>query len=213
MTINDIHRKIEMEIAGVILPGELNIPLQAKAIVLFAHGSGSSRLSPRNNYVAGILQKAGLGTLLFDLLTSKEDLNYENRFDINLLTERLIKVTQWIQEYEETKGLKIGYFGSSTGAASALCAASFFGDQILAVVSRGGRVDLASQDLTKVKSPVLLIVGELDKAVIELNRQVSNELTSRHKLVVVPGASHLFQETGKLAEVSELSAAWFNKWL
>ncbi|XLS30679.1 dienelactone hydrolase family protein [Flavobacteriaceae bacterium M23B6Z8] len=213
MTIDDIHKNVEIKIDKLILPGVLTVPLQAKAIILFSHGSGSSRLSPRNNYVAKMLQKAGLATLLFDLLTLKEDFNYENRFNISLLTQRLIQVTKWIQEAEETSHLKIGYFGASTGTASALSAAAFYQDQIFAVVSRGGRPDLAIHDLSAVTSPVLLIVGALDKEVIQLNQNASNKLQCRHKTVIVPGASHLFEETGKLEEVSELTAAWFNKWL
>jgi pimeloyl-ACP methyl ester carboxylesterase len=213
MIINDIHKRVEIEVDGVILPGDLSIPPQARAIVLFSHGSGSSRLSPRNNYVANMLQQAGLATLLFDLLILKEDFDYKNRFDIDLLTNRLIKVTEIVQKHEETRDLKIGYFGASTGAASALRAAAHFGNDIFAVVSRGGRPDLAFNYLSSIKSPVLLLVGALDTEVIDLNQKASNELKCRHKLIIVPGASHLFQETGKLEEISELTAGWFNNWL
>jgi dienelactone hydrolase len=213
MIINDIHKRVEIEVDGVILPGDLSIPPQARAIVLFSHGSGSSRLSPRNNYVANMLQQAGLATLLFDLLILKEDFDYKNRFDIDLLTNRLIKVTEIVQKHEETRDLKIGYFGASTGAASALRAAAHFGNDVFAVVSRGGRPDLAFNYLSSIKSPVLLLVGALDTEVIDLNQKASNELKCRHKLIIVPGASHLFQETGKLEEISELTAGWFNNWL
>jgi dienelactone hydrolase len=181
--------------------------------VLFAHGSGSSRHSPRNNFVAQVLQKTGMGTLLMDLLTRQEDMNYENRFDIDLLTSRLERATEWIMEQPRSKSLDIGYFGASTGAAAALYAAASFGPSIGAVVSRGGRPDLAMSALKRVQSPTLLIVGGLDDVVIELNRQAYGELMAEKKLAIVPGATHLFEEPGTLEEAARLAAAWFKQHL
>lgn len=193
------------------LKGRFSLPEQASGIVLFSHGSGSSRKSPRNNYVAEILREHGLGTLLFDLLTEEEDRIYENRFDIGLLTRRLIAVTDWVLVYTHGRQLPIGYFGASTGAASALRAAAHFKDKIRAVVSRGGRPDLAISDLPKVEAPTLLLVGGLDTQVIQLNRQAQSQMQATTKLEVIPGASHLFEEPGKLQEVAELTAGWFSR--
>ena len=198
---------------GLVLKGNLSIPENATGMVIFSHGSGSSRLSPRNDYVAKILNEKGLGTLLFDLLTEDEDRIYENRFNIDLITMRLIDVTQWVQDHEDSKDLVIGYFGASTGAASALRAAAFYKNDIGAVVSRGGRPDLAMQELNKVIAPTLLIVGGWDHQVIQLNEKAYQELNCTRKLEIVPEASHLFEETGKLPQVAEIAAAWFNKWL
>ena len=198
---------------GVQLEGTLVIPHRAKGVVLFAHGSGSSRHSLRNNFVAEGLHEAGFGTLLMDLLTRQEDLAYENRFDIDLLVWRLERATQWLMEQPETQALDIGYFGASTGAAAALSAAATFGAAIGAVVSRGGRPDLAMAALNRVQSPTLLIVGGLDNVVIELNRQAYEELKTEKHLEIVPGATHLFEEPGTLQEVARLAGQWFGRYL
>lgn len=204
---------INIQLNGLVLKGNLTVPKNALGMVIFSHGSGSSRLSPRNNYVAEVLQEKGLATLLFDLLTEDEDRIYENRFNIDLLTSRLIVVTLWIRQQKETKDLLIGYFGASTGAASALRAAAYYGKDIKAVVSRGGRPDMALQDLDKVTAPTLLIVGGLDDVVIELNKKAYQRLQSVRKLEIIPMATHLFEEAGKLEEVAYLSANWFEKYL
>jgi len=213
MLTKENKKTVEIQIEDVTLQGNLAIPENATAIVIFSHGSGSSRLSPRNNYVAEVLQQEGLATLLSDLLTEKEDRIYENRFNIDLLTERLIAITKWVKENPETKGLNLGYFGASTGAASALVAAAYFGNEIKAVVSRGGRPDLGMQDIQKVKAPTLLIVGGYDDLVIQLNQKAFEKLQCERKLEIVPEASHLFEEPGKLNVVARLSADWFSKWI
>ena len=213
MLTKENKKTVEMQLDDVISQGNLAIPENATGIVIFSHGSGSSRLSPRNNYVAEVLQQKGLATLLSDLLTEKEDGIYENRFNIDLLTERLISITKWVKENPETKGLNLGYFGASTGAASALVAAAYFGDEIKAVVSRGGRPDLGMQDIQKVKVPTLLIVGGYDDLVIQLNQKAYKKLQCERKLEIVPEASHLFEEPGKLDIVARLSAEWFSRWL
>ncbi len=205
-------KEVEIFLDKIKLSGILNIPKEAKAIVIFAHGSGSSRFSPRNNYVAQVLNNSNIATLLFDLLTEEEDENYENRFNIELLAKRLIDVTKWIEKYPETKGLKIGYFGSSTGAAAALLAETKIGN-IYAIVSRGGRPDLVLSHLQKVKAPTLLIIGEKDEIVIKLNRLAYEYLKSEKEIVIIPGASHLFEEPGKLEEVAKLASEWFIKHL
>lgn len=197
----------------VRLEGALCVPAGATGIALFAHGSGSSRHSPRNNYVAGVLRKAGLATLLTDLLTRDEDIDYETRFNINLLTARLKSATDFLMEDDRTKKLKIGYFGASTGAAAALQASVFAPVPIGAIVSRGGRPDLAERYLPKVVSPTLLIVGGKDDVVIELNRRAYNLLRATKELVIVPGATHLFEEPGALEEAANLAAQWFKKYL
>ena len=209
ITSEEIRKTVSIRLDGTVLKGNLVVPAKATGMVLFSHGSGSSRLSPRNNYVAEVLQQKGLATLLFDLLTEDEDRIYENRFNIDLLTIRLIDVTQWAQQQKEIKKLPMGYFGASTGAASALRAAAFFGLDIKAVVSRGGRPDMALQDLNKVTAPTLLIVGGRDGLVIELNRKAYEKLQGNKKLEIVPQATHLFEEPGKLAEVARISAEWF----
>lgn len=197
----------------VSLYGELEVPDGAHGVVLFAHGSGSSRHSPRNQYVARILREAGLGTLLFDLLTREEEVADRDtgvfRFDIKLLAKRLLGATLWLEDQPQAQGLKIGYFGSSTGGAAALMAAAVLGERIAAVVSRGGRPDLAGDALPNVKAPTLLIVGGLDDVVIELNEQALVKLPCEKELRIVPGATHLFEEHGKLEEVARISAAWF----
>ena len=211
--VKEKYTAVEIKLDGFVLKGNLSIPENATGMVIFSHGSGSSRLSPRNNYVAKVLNEKGLATLLFDLLTEDEDRIYENRFNIDLITMRLIDVTQWVQNQKEGRNLVMGYFGASTGAASALRAAAFYKDDIGAVVSRGGRPDLAMQELNKVTAPTLLIVGGWDHQVIQLNEKAYQELKCHRKLDIVPEASHLFEEPGKLHQVASLAAAWFNKWL
>jgi pimeloyl-ACP methyl ester carboxylesterase len=198
---------------GIDLEAELRIPPKAQGIVIFVHGSGSSRHSPRNQFVAERLRAAGCGTLLMDLLTREEDTVYENRFDIDLLTWRLERATQWLMEQAEAKTLDIGYFGASTGAAAALNAAATLGSSIGAVVSRGGRPDLAMDALGQVQSPTLLIVGGLDDVVIDLNREAYEKLKTEKHLAIVPGATHLFEEPGTLQEVARLARDWFKRHL
>jgi putative phosphoribosyl transferase len=203
----------------ITLHGELVLPAGAgaKGIVLFAHGSGSSRHSPRNQQAARILRKAGLGTLLFDLLTAEEeeqDMKSRHlRFDIALLAQRLVDATTWISGQPQTQHLRIGYFGCSTGAAAALVAAAQLGDKVEAVVSRGGRPDLAGPALPQVRSATLLIVGERDEAVMGLNEQAFANLSSTKEIKVVPGATHLFEEPGTLEEAARLAADWFDRHL
>ncbi|MBQ0734731.1 dienelactone hydrolase family protein [Aquimarina celericrescens] len=211
MILQDKHKPISIKIGDVVLQGNLTIPENPLGIIIFSHGSGSSRLSPRNNYVAKVLQEKGLATLLFDLLTEQEDTIYENRFDIDLLTKRLIAVTNWVKNYTDTKGLKMMYFGASTGAASALRAAASLGSDISAVISRGGRPDLAMKELNKVTAPTLLIVGGRDDIVIQLNQKAYQKLQCDRELKIISGASHLFEEPGKLEEVANISAHWFIK--
>jgi len=208
-----LERIAHIPVNGITLEGALLIPADCSGIVLFAHGSGSSRHSPRNNFVGQVLQGAGLGTLLLDLLTREEDASYANRFDIDLLTWRLERATQWVMEQPRSKSLDIGYFGASTGAAAALQAAATFGNSIGAVVSRGGRPDLAMAALLNVESPTLLIVGGLDYEVLELNRRAYQKLKTEKHLEIVPGATHLFEEPGTLQEVARLAAQWFNRHL
>ena len=199
----------------VHIEGMLELPPNAQGIVLFAHGSGSSRHSPRNNYVARVLRDQGIGTLLLDLLTLAEDLDYQTRFDITLLTHRLLIATHWVKLHTPpTRHLPIGYFGASTGAAAALQAAAALGADIQAVVSRGGRPDLAgSHDLAKVKCPTLLLVGGNDEEVIELNRAAYARLPCTKEMLIIPGATHLFEEAGALEEVARLAANWFKQHL
>jgi dienelactone hydrolase len=195
----------------VTLDGELALPAGAKAVVLFAHGSGSSRFSPRNNYVASVLQDAHIATLLFDLLTREEDRNYETRFDIELLTRRLLAATAWARQNPATQALHIGYFGASTGAAAALQAAAELSKDVSAVVSRGGRPDLAgTAALTTVEAPTLLIVGGDDFGVIELNKAAYAHLGCEKKLAIVPGATHLFEEPGTLEQAAKAASDWFS---
>jgi putative phosphoribosyl transferase len=194
------------------------VPARALGIVLFAHGSGSGRHSPRNRFVAEQLHGRGLATLLFDLLTEEEERldrsTGELRFDIGLLAERLVRVTEWVVQHRETAHLPIGYFGASTGGGAALVAAARIPDRVAAVVSRGGRPDLASDALPNVQAATLLIVGGDDSAVIELNQQAFDLLrTSRKEIVIVPGATHLFEEPGKLEEVARLAGDWFIRFL
>lgn len=207
-----LKKTIKIKIENVELTGDLFIPQNAKALIIFAHGSGSSRLSPRNRMVASSLQEHHFGTLLFDLLSVEEDSSYANRFNIALLTERLIKTTEWLLSIEETKYLKMGYFGASTGAASALKAAASL-PSIYAVVSRGGRPDLAMEDLKKVKAPTLLIIGSLDTDVIKLNKEALVHLSGIKELKIIEGASHLFEETGTMGKVIDVATEWFQRFL
>lgn len=204
--------EVTIPVGNVTLKGELIIPLKAKAIVIFSHGSGSSRFSSRNRKVAQYLQSKNFGTLLFDLLTEEEDVQYQNRFDIDLLTKRLAGATVWLEKFPAAKDCRIGYFGASTGAASALRAAAII-PQTGAVVSRGGRPDLAKETLLKVISPTLLIVGGIDYDVLQMNREAYARLNCEKKLEIVADASHLFEEPGKMDIVSELAANWFEKFL
>lgn len=206
---NSREQLVKIPIDSKFLEGILSLPKGAESIVLFAHGSGSSRFSPRNNFVARILQEAGIGTLLFDLLTEEEDWVYATRFDIDLLAQRLVLATSWLKDQPEGKGLQIGYFGASTGAAAALQAATEVDFPIFALVSRGGRPDLAMSYLPKVKAPTLLIVGGFDEPVIELNQRAYGVLGAEKELVIVPGATHLFEEPGALEEVARLATDWF----
>jgi putative phosphoribosyl transferase len=209
---------IQISTGPIVLDGNLDIPEGASGVVLFAHGSGSSRHSPRNNFVAQALQEAGLATLLIDLLTPKEDaidvMTAHLRFDIGLLARRLLAAVDWLVCNSLTKDLSIGCFGASTGAAAALVAAAERPERVAAVFSRGGRPDLAGPDLPRVKAPTLLVVGGNDTAVIDLNRDALAELGSEEKrLVLVPGATHLFEEPGTLEEVARLAANWFHEHL
>lgn len=209
-----LSQPVHIPVDDVLIEGQLELPARAAGLVLFAHGSGSSRHSPRNNHVARVLRDLGVGTLLMDLLTPEEDADYPMRFDIDLLTRRLLQVTRWVQAHPEAGTLAIGYFGASTGAASALRAAATLGNVIKAVVSRGGRTDLTGQsDLLKVRSPTLLLVGSLDTVVLELNQASYALLSCTKKLVIVPGATHLFEEPGALAQVAGQAAAWFGQHL
>lgn len=204
------QQSVRINTGQVELEGNLALPPDAHGVVLFAHGSGSSRFSPRNNFVAAGLFDAGIASLLIDLLTPDEDADYDTRFDIALLTTRLIAATRWLQQNAVTKSLHIGYFGASTGAAAALEAAAELGREIGAVVSRGGRPDLASErSLRKVTAPTLLIVGGWDDVVIGLNEQAYACLSCEKKLVIIPGATHLFEEPGTLQQVTQQAAAWF----
>jgi dienelactone hydrolase len=208
-------REIEIEIPvseSIVLKGNLNLPDSPLALVIFSHGSGSSRLSPRNRFVAGILNEHHIATLLTDLLTEEEDEVYENRFDIDLLTERLVAVTQFMMSLPETSQLKLGYFGASTGAASALQAATHLKKFIKAVVSRGGRPDMAKH-LEEVAAPTFLLVGGQDEEVIELNKAAYLKLNCLKELRIIPGATHLFEEPGKLEEVADDALQWFERYL
>ena len=202
-------RELLLNLGGVSLAGELTIPVKRRGLVIFAHGSGSSRLSPRNRAVAETLQSRGFATLVFDLLTEREEHRRELVFDIPLLARRLELVTRWAIAEPETSGLAIGYFGASTGAAAALRAAAAAGSVVRAVVSRGGRPDLAADRLSHVTAPTLLIVGSRDAEVLELNRRAATTLRCPHQLAVVDGAGHLFSEPGTLESVGRLASDWF----
>jgi len=205
--------EVRIPAGRAMLDGSLTIVAQAKGLVLFAHGSGSSRHSPRNQFVARTLNETGLATLLFDLLTPEEEsvdlYTREHRFNISLLAERLVHATKWAKQQKETKDFHIGYFGSSTGGGAALVAAAELPNEIGAVVSRGGRPDLAGDTLPKVKAPTLLIVGGEDQVVIELNEQARVQMKCECKIEIVPGATHLFEEPGTLEQVAKLASDWF----
>lgn len=206
---------MKIPVDSAMIEGNLSIPKGATGIVLFAHGSGSSRFSPRNRYVAKVLNEAGIATLLIDLLTKEEeDVDIGTgrfRFDIDLLSERLVAATRWVKMNPATQRLLVGFFGASTGAAAALIAAAELPNVVSVVVSRGGRPDLASEHLPIVKAPVLLIVGGEDTLVIDLNKQAMEQLWSEKRLEIVPGASHLFEEPGTLEEVARIATDWFSK--
>jgi len=211
------ERLVRVPAGPVTLEGNLTLPEQSRGIVLFAHGSGSSRHSPRNRYVARLLNEAKLATLLIDLLTLHEEVidarTAQLRFDIDLLAERLVDATDWLTQFPDTKDLRIGYFGASTGAAAALAAAALRPDPVGAIVSRGGRPDLAGAALIRVRAPTLLIVGENDKQVIQLNRAALAQLRCEKQLAIVPGATHLFEEPGALDVVARLARDWFERHL
>jgi len=207
------EQDVELTLDGRPHAGLLGVPERAGGLVIFAHGSGSSRLSGRNRYVAGVLREAGLATLLFDLLTETEDHTYSNRFDIDLLTRRLLQASDWSTGQQALAQMPIGYFGASTGAAAALKAAAERGPSVAAVVSRGGRPDLAGNALPTVPSPTLLIVGGNDPTVLDLNRQALAQLQATARLEIIEGATHLFEEPGTLEEAARLARDWLSRYL
>ncbi|MDQ5826348.1 MAG: dienelactone hydrolase family protein [Chloroflexota bacterium] len=217
MDVRGEERVVQVTAGPVTLEGNLGVPPDAGGVVLFAHGSGSSRHSPRNRYVAGVLQEAGLATLLVDLLTQQEeqvDMRTAHlRFDIGMLAERLVWATDWLAQQPDTANLRVGYFGASTGGGAALVAAAERPDSVGAVVSRGGRPDLAGPALPRVTAPTLLIVGGNDPIVIQLNQQAEAQMRGEVQLTIVPGASHLFEERGTLEEVARLARDWFLRYL
>jgi dienelactone hydrolase len=218
MTNAGLEQAIKIPVGNSVeIEGSMFLPREAGCLIVFAHGSGSSRFSPRNQYVAKEFNKAGMATLLFDLLTpgeeEEDELTGQYRFNISLLSQRLVSVTDWLQNDPQTMDLRLGYFGASTGAAAALIAAAKLSRLVSAVVSRGGRPDLAGQYLPDVRAPTLLLVGGDDEEVIELNRQAQAQMTNTNKLVIIPGATHLFEEPGKLEEVAKFAADWFNQYL
>lgn len=212
-----IHRNVRITVEGLSLPGDLSIPVEPGGVVLFAHGSGSSRHSPRNQYVARVLRDAGLGTLLFDLLTpEEEDADRETRhlrFDIGLLSHRLSAAAAWCADEAVTMSLPAGFFGASTGGAAALVAAAEPGSTVRSIVLRGGRPDLAGESLGRVRAPTLFIVGGNDEWVLERNIEACEKLTCEKQLAIIPGATHLFEEPGALEEVAHHAAAWFSRTL
>jgi putative phosphoribosyl transferase len=205
------EKEVLIQAGNMKLAGIFSLPPKPAGVVAFAHGSGSGHLSPRNAFVARVLQEAGLATLLFDLLDESEELDRRKVFDIGLLADRLLAGVVWLQNERGTHGLKLGYFGASTGAAAALEAAAKEPKGVAAIVSRGGRPDLAMNYLDKVKAPTLLIVGGNDRPVIAMNREAFENLKCKKDIVVIPGATHLFEEPGALDEVAKLAAAWFLK--
>lgn len=212
MTLTE-KETLKIHIDGVDLKGDLCLPRNAQGIIIFSHGSGSSRLSSRNQFVAEMLNEDGFATFLFDLLTDKESHVFANRFNINLLTERLVAVTDWVLREQINDDLQPGYFGASTGAASALRAASVLRDKIKVVVSRGGRPDLAMMELPLITAPVQLIVGGEDHVVIDMNKKAFDKIRSPKEFVIIQGATHLFEEPGKLEEVARNASRWFRKYL
>jgi putative phosphoribosyl transferase len=216
ITVPDLIERdgeVELDVGAVRLSGHLRVPRGATSIVIFVHGSGSSRHSPRNRYVAQVLNDAGLGTLLFDLLTPDEEIDRANVFDIRLLADRLHDVTAWLRDLPGTDDASLGYFGASTGAAAALWTAADADVDVGAIVSRGGRPDLAMPRLAAVRAPTLLIVGGRDMDVLALNREAETHLRCPNDLMIVPGATHLFEERGALQSVAESARAWFDSWL
>lgn len=216
MTLQE-QKLVHVSAGAVELEGNLHLPSHAGGIVLFAHGSGSSRHSPRNRFVAEQLQQAGLATLLIDLLTAEEEMadraTGHLRFDIPLLAQRLGYVTDWLKQNPATRALKIGYFGASTGAGAALLAAAHYPEEVAAIVSRGGRPDLAGDALAQVKAPTLLIVGAEDPQVIRLNQTALAQIPGEKRLTIIPGAGHLFEERGTLEQVAQLARQWFEQYL
>lgn len=209
-----MQQLVHIPIDTLMVEGLMVLPTSPIGLVVFAHGSGSSRHSPRNNLVASVLRERRIGTLLLDLLTPEEELERHRRFDIPVLTQRLLSVTHWLRQQHDTQSLPLAYFGASTGAAAALMAAAVLGNDIQAVVSRGGRPDLAEPlDLARVRCPTLLLVGGLDEGVLLLNRQAASEMHCPHTLSIIPGASHLFEEPGTLNAVALQAADWFEKHL
>jgi putative phosphoribosyl transferase len=208
-----LDEQVAVDAGPARLAGDLRVPRGAGAIVLFAHGSGSSRHSSRNRFVADMLNRAGLGTLLFDLLTAEEERDRSNVFDIELLAERLVAATTWVRNRPAGRDARIGYFGASTGAAAALWASVDSPVPVSAIVSRGGRPDLAAPRLAEVRAPTLLVVGGNDREVLELNRQAAARMRCEKTIRVVPGAGHLFEEPGTLAEAAGLAQAWFAHFL
>jgi putative phosphoribosyl transferase len=212
-----IDEGIAIKIGDATVEGNLTMPHNARGIVVFAHGSGSSRFSPRNQFVSKEFNKARIGTLLFDLLTRKEEekdiVTAEYRFNINLLAKRLVAASEWLKKTPKINQLSFGYFGASTGAAAAIIAAAKLSKDVKTVVSRGGRPDLAADYLPQVKAPTLLLVGGLDVEVIELNKQAMDQMSAPKKLIIIPGATHLFEEPGKLEEVAKISTDWFIRYL
>jgi dienelactone hydrolase len=214
MAILFVMTEVHITAGRAALSGNLTTPENSEALVLFAHGSGSSRHSPRNQFVAGTLNRAGLGTLLFDLLTPEEEAldiyTREHRFNIGLLAERLVHATNWATQQDQTPDLRVGYFGSSTGGAAALVAAAELPQDVGAIVSRGGRPDLAGDALPKVQAPTLLIVGGNDDIVIQLNEMARDQMRCEVKLEIIPRATHLFEESGALEQVAKLASDWFS---
>jgi len=209
----NLQGQSEVEFGSMKLKGLLGVPEKAQGVIIFAHGSGSGRLSPRNNHVAAALRKEKFATLLLDLLTAEEEEDRRNIFDIALLARRLLLATAWVREQKTLDGLNIGYFGASTGAGAALVAAADPAARIAAVVSRGGRPDLAGDDLLQVHVPVLLIVGRRDDVVLDLNRQACKRLPGTKELRIIPGAGHLFEEPGTLDQVVDHAVRWFRAFL
>ena len=202
---------VTVSVGAITLHGDLGLPREAKGVVLFAHGSGSGRLSPRNRFVAQTLQKRGLATLLLDLLEEREADDRRKVFDIDLLADRLLGATAWLRQHPATADLPLGYFGASTGAGAALQAAARMPEAVAAVVSRGGRPDLAAPYLARVTAPTLLIVGGHDWPVIEMNQEALAKLTCPKELIIVPGATHLFKEAGTLEQVADHAGEWFER--
>jgi len=213
MNNEKINQEVNIKVDSVVLKGILTIPLNPIGLVVFAHGSGSSHLSPRNNYVASVLQENHLATLLFDLLTEDEDETYENRFNLELITDRLVMATEWAEKQEKLKDLPFGYFGASTGTPAALRAAIRLEDKIKAIVSRSGRPDLIGSEIAIVKQPVLFIVGGQDTVVKDLNTQSYDMIPGTKLILEIRGANHLFEEPGTLEQAAKAASDWFEQYL